>query len=75
MAVVQNNFFQIEGELKNNLDRLDKTNIRTSFKQASDPIYLAFDYIDSKPLTKVIKEFAEETLSDICVFVSKIFTD
>lgn len=75
MATVQNNFFSVTGELKDNLDNLDRMNIRTSFKQASDPIYLAFDYIDSKPLGKIVKEFAEETLGDIFNFVSKVFAD
>lgn len=73
MVAIQNNFFSVTGELKDNMDRLDRLNIRTGFKQASDPIYLAFDYIDSKPLNKVIKEFAEETLGDLFEFASKVF--
>ena len=73
MAVVHNNFFTIDGELKENLDRLDKLSLRISFKQASDPIYFAFDYIDSKPLSKVVKEFASETLTDVCGFISSMF--
>ena len=73
MTTVHNNFFSVTGQLKENLDLLDRMNIRTSFKQASDPVYLAFDYIDSKPLTKVMKEFATDTIGDFVEFVSKVF--
>ncbi len=73
MVAVENNFFRVEGELKQNLDRLDRLNLRTGFKQASDPIFLAFDYIDSKPLNKIVKEFAQETVEDIFEFIAKVF--
>ncbi len=73
MTTIHNNFFSVTGQLKENLDNLDKMNLRTSFKQASDPVYLAFDYIDSKPLTKVVKEFANDTVNDFMEFVSKVF--
>jgi len=73
MTAVHNNFFSVTGQLKENLDNLDKMNIRTQFKQASDPVFLAFDYIDSKPLTKVMKEFASDTVGDFMEFVSKVF--
>ena len=73
MTAVHNNFFNVTGQLKENLDNLDRTNIRTGFKQASDPVYLAFDYIDSKPLAKVMKEFASDTVGDFIQFVSKVF--
>lgn len=73
MTVVHNNFFSVTGQLKENLDTLDRMNIRTSFKQASDPVLLAFDYIDSKPLSKVVKEFASDTVGDFIEFVSKVF--
>ena len=73
MTAVHNNFFSVTGQLKENLDNLDRMNIRTGFKQASDPVFLAFDYIDSKPLAKVMKEFATDTIDDFVEFVSKVF--
>ena len=66
-------FFKVEGDLKKRMDRYDRLNIRTQFKQASDPIYLAFNYLDKKPLNKVVQEVAKETVLDFCTFISKVF--
>ena len=66
--------FSVEGELKDIMDSMDRANIRTTFKQASDPIHLAFKYIDNKPLSYLVKEFASDTASDFIEFVSGIFS-
>ena len=66
-------FFKVEGDLKKRMDRYDRLNIRTQFKQASDPIYLAFNYLDKKPLNKVVQDVAKETVLDFCTFISKVF--
>ena len=73
MATLQENFFKVEGELKEAMDKLDKSNTRTQFKQASDPIYLAFNYMESRPLNKIASETIQETFLDLFNFVAKAF--
>ena len=58
---------------KEAMDKLDKSNIRTQFKQASDPIYLAFNYMESRPLNKIASETIQETFLDLFNFVAKAF--
>lgn len=72
-VVEMEKFFKVEGDLKKRMDKYDRLNIRTQFKQASDPIYLAFNYLDKKPLNKVVQEVARETVLDFCTFISKVF--
>lgn len=64
-------FKNIEG-LKETLDEIDFANIRTSFKAAKDPIYLAFDHIDKQPLKKVAKDFVKEVKNGVIEFVTSI---
>ena len=64
-------FTNIEG-LKSTLDDIDVLNIRTSFKTAKDPIYLAFDHIDKQPLKKVAKDFVRDLSDGFVEFVSSL---
>ena len=64
-------FTNIEG-LKSMLDDIDVLNIRTSFKTAKDPIYLAFDHIDKQPLKKVAKDFVRDLSDGFVEFVSSL---
>lgn len=64
--------FEIEGDLKDILDVIDDRSIRTRFAQTSDPIHLAFQHIDSKPLKSIAKEFAQDTINDFMSFISKV---
>jgi len=66
--------FSVDGSLKDFLDSLDDTNIRTRFAQTSDPIYLAFQHIESKPLKMLAKEFMEDAKHDIASFISGVFS-
>lgn len=66
-------FFEVEGALKATLDAFDEANIRTTFKQASDPIYLAFRYVDNKPLSRLAKEFVKDSANDILSYISNLF--
>ncbi len=64
-------FSNIEG-LKSTLDEIDCANIRTSFKTAKDPIYLAFDHIDKQPLKKVAKDFVRDLSDGFVEFITSI---
>ncbi len=64
-------FSNIEG-LKDTLDEIDVLNIRTSFKTAKDPIYLAFDHIDKQPLKKVAKDFVRDLSEGFVEFITSI---
>ena len=64
-------FTNIEG-LKATLDDIDVLNIRTSFKTAKDPIYLAFDHIDKQPLKKVAKDFVRDLSDGFVEFVTML---
>ncbi len=47
------------------LNGIDERNIRTTFKQAKDPIELAFNHISSQPLKKVATNAIKEGVADI----------
>ena len=64
-------FTNIE-DLKATLDDIDVLNIRTSFKTAKDPIYLAFDHIDKQPLKKVAKDFVRDLSDGFVEFVTML---
>ena len=64
-------FTNIEG-LKSTLDDIDVLNIRTSFKTAKDPIYLAFDHIDKQPLKKAAKDFVRDLSDGFVEFVTSL---
>ncbi len=64
-------FTNLEG-LKETLDNIDVANIRTSFKAAKDPIYLAFDHIDKQPLKKIAKDFVRDISDGLVEFISAI---
>lgn len=65
--------FEDIDNLVETLDDIDKRNIRTIFKQAKDPVYLAYEHIDRQPLNKLAKDFVKETAMDFVEFVAKIF--
>lgn len=64
-------FSNIEG-LKSTLDEIDVLNIRTSFKTAKDPIYLAFDHIDKQPLKKIAKDFVRDLQDGFVDFITSL---
>lgn len=47
------------------LNSIDERNIRTTFKQAKDPIELAFNHISNQPLKKVATNAIKEGVADI----------
>ena len=57
-------------QLAANLDILDKKDIRMRFKNSRDPIYVAFDYLDKRPIQELAVEFVKDSVFDIMNFVS-----
>ena len=66
-------YFEDINALKARLDVMDSKNIVPSFRRTRDPIALAFEHIDSKPLDKLAKDFVKETFMDAVCFISKVF--
>ena len=52
---------------------MDARSIVPSFRRTKDPITLAFEHIDNKPLNKLAGEFVKETFLDAICFISKVF--
>ena len=61
---------QQENKLQANLAILDKKDLRMRFKNSRDPLYIAFDYLDSKPVQELAVEFVKDSLFDIVNFIS-----
>lgn len=53
-------------------DFINNRDQRMRFRNSTDPIYVAFDYIDSQPISKLAESFVKETISDIITFVSSV---
>ncbi len=65
--------FENTKDLKKKLDYMDKRSIVPSFRRTRDPIALAFEHIDNKPLNQLAEEFVKETFMDAICFISKVF--
>ena len=61
---------QQENRLQANLAILEKKDIRMRFKNSRDPLYIAFDYIDKRPVQELAVEFVKDSLFDIVNFIS-----
>ena len=46
---------------------LNKQDRQMRFNNGCDPLYVIFDKMDQRPLSKIAKDFVKE-LKDICVF-------
>jgi len=57
---------------RENLVYLTKKDRRMRFNNSKDPIYFIFDHIENRPVSVLAKEFVQDTISDICNFVSKV---
>lgn len=57
--------------LSEQMDILDKKDIRMRFKNSRDPVLIAFEYLENQPLKRLAIDFVKESISDIMVFVSK----
>lgn len=65
--------FKDTKDLKSKLDYMDSRSIVPSFRRTKDPITLAFEHIDNKPLNKLAGEFVKDTFMDAICFISKVF--
>jgi hypothetical protein len=65
-----NPFIDDDNNNKKLIDIEKQHDARMRFNNAEDPIYAVFDYIDSKPIKELAKDFAKDTFSDIMNFVS-----
>ena len=61
---------QQENRLQANLAIIDKKDLRMRFKNSRDPLYIAFDYIDNRPVQELAVDFVKESLFDIVNFIS-----
>lgn len=43
-----------------------------TFSNAKDPLYLAFEVLDERPLPKLMSEFVQDSFYEIAKFVSKV---
>ena len=45
---------------------------RMRFRNSADPIYVAFNYIDNQPISKLATSFVKESVFEVMNFVSKV---
>ena len=57
---------------RDNLEYLNKNDRRMRFNNSQDPIYFLFEHVENKPVSTLAKEFVQDTIYDICNFVSKV---
>ncbi len=50
---------------------LEHKDRRMRFNNSQDPIYYIFDCIENRPVSKLAKEFVEDTIFDVMNFISK----
>ena len=55
-----------------NLYYLNKKDRQMRFNNSGDPIYAIFDKIDSRPLSKIARDFVRELKDDAIKFVSTV---
>lgn len=51
---------------------LEHKDRRMRFNNSKDPIYYIFDCIENRPVSKLAKEFVEDTIFDTINFISKV---
>lgn len=45
---------------------------RMRFRNSQDPIYVAYNYVDNQPLSKLAQSFVKDQVKGIVKFISKI---
>lgn len=45
---------------------------RMRFRNSQDPIYVAYQYVDNQPLSKLAKSFIKDQINGVIRFVSKM---
>ncbi len=57
-------------QLAANLDVLDRKDIRMRFRNSRDPLYIAFDYLDNRPVKDLAVDFVKDSIFDFMNFIS-----
>lgn len=57
-------------QLEAALSKIDKQDIRMRFRNSRDPLYIAFDYLDNRPVQELAKEFVKDSIYEIMNFIS-----
>ena len=45
---------------------------RMRFRNSQDPIYVAYEYVDSQPLSKLAQSFVKDKINGVIKFISQI---
>lgn len=45
---------------------------RMRFRNSTDPVYIAFEYLDNQPVSVLAASFVKESINDVIKFVSKV---
>ena len=48
------------------------TDPRMRFRNSQDPIYVAYEYVDKQPLSKLAESFVKDQVKGLVKFISKI---
>ncbi|MDD3237807.1 MAG: hypothetical protein PHV37_06890 [Candidatus Gastranaerophilales bacterium] len=54
----------------NNIFNTNDTRMR--FRNSADPIYVAYEYVDSQPISKLAQSFVKESVFEFMNIVSKV---
>ena len=65
-------FGELLAQRKESLFYLEKQDRRMRFNNSQDPIYFAFDYLESKPVATLAKEFVEDSVYEVKNFIASI---
>ncbi len=57
-------------QLEKALSTIDKKDIRMRFRNSRDPLYIAFDYLDQRPVQELAKDFVKDSIYEIMNFIS-----
>lgn len=57
-------------QLETALKAIDKKDIRMRFRNSRDPIYIAFDYLDKRPVQELAVDFVKDSIYEIMNFIS-----
>ena len=57
-------------QLETALATIDRKDIRMRFRNSRDPLYIAFDYLDQRPVQELAKDFVKDSIYEIMNFIS-----
>lgn len=45
---------------------------RMRFRNSQDPIYVAYEYVENQPISKLAKSFVKDQIKGVIKFISKV---